>query len=170
MATDEPARNGNRQMPAKQCNLLELYLKDVSFEAPHVPRILFGHEQPKLIVAIHNTYTLSVDGIPDRLGDVYDVDLQLSVQAMAGEKRLFLVEVKQSGLFELLGYQKDEADFVLRTKAVETLYPYGRELVNSLVGHGGFPRLTMRPRNFENLYSQALEEYQQPAQLGNSSI
>ena len=52
-----------------------------------------------------------------------------------------------------------EQDYVLRTKAPETLYPYARELVSSLVSRAGFPRLQLKPFNFESRYSQAMQEY-----------
>lgn len=164
MAIDDPAGNGSRQTPAKQCKLNHLYLKDASFEAPHVPGILFWNEQPELVVTVHDAYTLRVDDIPQEAGEVYDVEVHMSVRATAGGKCLFLVEVKQGGLVELLGYGKEEADFVLRTRGVEALYPYVRELVNSLVVRGGFPRLALRPLDFESRYSQAMEEYQQSVQ------
>ena len=50
MATNESGGAGKGQAASRQCNLLTLYIKDVSFEAPAVPGILFGHEQPELAV------------------------------------------------------------------------------------------------------------------------
>ena len=64
MATNESggAGQGHGQGPARQCNLLQLYVKGVSFEAPGVPGILFGHEQPSLQFDVSSTYNLSAEG------------------------------------------------------------------------------------------------------------
>lgn len=158
MATDEQGSPGSGQAAGQQCNLLQLYVKDVSFEAPGVPGILFGHEQPDLIFDVSNTYELCADASA-RLGDVYGVLVRVTVQAHAGDRTLFLIEVEQGGLFELTGGNDEERDRLLRTRAVEALYPYARELVSSLVSRAGFPRLQLRAINFESRYSAAMREF-----------
>lgn len=162
MATNESGGAGDDQATSRQCKLLTLYIKDVSFEAPAVPGILFGHEQPVLQFDVANSYTLSLEA-SQKLGEVYAVLVRVTVQARAGDKTLFLIEVEQGGLFELQGYSEEEHDFVLRTKAPETLYPFARELVSSLVSRAGFPRLQLRAFNFESRYSQAMQEYYEAA-------
>ncbi len=158
-----PGGTGESQVAGKQCNLLQLYVKDASFEAPGVPGILFGHEQPAMEFDIASTYKLSVEGSA-KLGEVYAVLVRVTVQARAGDKTLFLIEVQQGGLFELLGYEEDEKDKVLRTRAPEALYPYARELIGSLVSRAGFPRLQLKPINFESRYSQAMKDYYEAAE------
>jgi len=169
MATNESGGTdgGRAASPAtgpatgKQCNLLQLFIKDASFEAPGVPGILFGHDQPELAFDVANTYELCAEASA-KLGEVYTVLVRVTVQARAGEKTLFLVEVQQGGLFEVLGYEDaDERDQVLRVKGAEALYPYARELVSSLVSRAGFPRLQLRAVNFESRYSKAMQEYQE---------
>ena len=59
MAKNESS--GASKGPARQCNLLQLYVKGVSFEAPGVPGILFGHEQPGLQFDVSSTYILSAE-------------------------------------------------------------------------------------------------------------
>jgi preprotein translocase subunit SecB len=39
------------------------------------------------------------------------------------------------------------------------LYPYARELVSSLVSRAGFPRLQLKPFDFEKGYLRAMQEY-----------
>jgi preprotein translocase subunit SecB len=155
MTTNEPAG------PTRdQCNLLQLFVKGVSFEAPSVPGILFGHQQPELFFDVTNSYEFSAEASA-KLGDVYSVVVRVTVSAKAGDKTLFLIEAEQGGLFEVTGYEDQDArDKVLRVKGAEALYPYARELVGSLVSRAGFPRLQLRPVNFESLYSKAMQEYQ----------
>ena len=152
MTTDDPTIAGG-EVPKKRCDVRMIYLKDVSFEAPHVPGILFGHEQPELQFSIESTYKLSVAN-HEGLGNVYDVLVTVNVEATAGGRSLFLIEVHQGGLFEVSGYSSEDTDVVLRTKAPETLYPYARELVTSLISRGGFPSVRLRPLNFESLYAE----------------
>jgi len=142
----------------KECNLLQLFVKDASFEAPGVPGILFGHDQPSLEFDVANTYNLCAEA-GTKLGEVYTVLVRVTVHARAQTQTLFLIEVQQGGLFEVVGYGADELDFVLRTRAAETLYPYARELVSSLVSRAGFPRLQLKAINFESRYSKAMQEY-----------
>lgn len=156
MATNKDSGAGKGD--GRQCNLLQLYVKGVSFEAPGVPGILFGHEQPALQFDVSSTYDLSAEASA-KVGEVFGVVVRVTVQAVAGEKTLFLIEVEQGGLFELVGYGPDEQDEVLRTRAPEALYPYARELVSSLVSRAGFPRLQLKPFDFEKGYLRALQEY-----------
>ena len=160
MATNESsgAGQGHGQDPARQCHLLQLYVKGVSFEAPGVPGILFGHEQPALQFDVSSTYSLSAEASA-KVGEVFGVVVRVTLQATAGDKTLFLIEVEQGGLFELVGYGADEQHVVLQTKAPEMLYPYARELVSSLVSRAGFPRLQLKPFDFEKGYARAIEEY-----------
>jgi preprotein translocase subunit SecB len=153
MATDNPTDNGGSETPKKHFELRLVYLKDVSFEAPHAPGILFGHEQPELQFDIETKYTLSVAN-HEGLGDVYDVLVTVNVEATAGGRSLFLIEVHQGGLCEISGYSAEETDVVLRTRAPESVYPYARELITSLISRGGFPNVRLRPLNFAKLYAE----------------
>ncbi|MBL8200620.1 MAG: protein-export chaperone SecB [Chromatiales bacterium] len=158
MATNESGGAG--QSARRECNLLQLYVKGVSFEAPGVPGILFGHDQPILKFDVSSTYELSAEASA-KLAEVFGVTVRVTVQALAGEKTLFLIEVEQGGLFEVVGYGGDEQAYILQTKAPETLYPYARELVSSLVSRAGFPRLQLKPFDFEKGYARAIQEYRE---------
>jgi len=145
----EPGPGGAAATVVKECILRRVWLKDVSFESPHEPGILEGHEQPELAVGLTSSYSLS----PEREG-VFEVLVTATVTARGGGTTLFLVEVHQGGTFELRGYTSAvEIRQVLRTRAPEALFPYVRELVASLVQRCGFPRLQLRPVNFEALYA-----------------
>jgi preprotein translocase subunit SecB len=160
MVTDKESNAGKDEGAARQCNFLQLYVKGASFEAPGVPGILFGHEQPVLKFDVSSTYKLNAEASA-KLGEVYGVEVRVTVECVAGDKTLFLIEIEQGGLFELVGYAADEKDAILRTRAPETLYPYARELVASLVSRAGFPRLQLRHFDFEKGYLRAMQEYRE---------
>lgn len=141
--------NGSAQVPARQFSLRVVYVQDVSFEAPHTPGVLFGTElKPELKFQMDSSHR-------QREKNAYEVVLHASVHATAGDKSLFLVEVKQGGLFEIAGFSTEETLLLLKIKAPEALYPYASELISSLVSRGGFPRLQLQPINFEALYAEA---------------
>lgn len=154
--------------PGKQCNLMLVYLRDVSFEAPKVPGVLFGHKQPQLEFDVTNTYSLCTEA-SEKLGEVYSVMLHVTVRAMGGDQTLFLIEVQQGGLFEVTGHSEEERDFILRTQAAEMLYPHTRELVGSLVNRAGFPRLLLKPIDFETRYFEAIREYEAALQAAQDN-
>lgn len=160
MTKNKGSDAGKGDGAAKRCNFMQLYVKGVSFEAPGVPGILFGHEQPVLRFDVSSTYKLSAEASV-KLGEVYGVEVRVTVECLAGDKTLFLIEVEQGGLFELVGYAADEKDEALRTKAPEMLFPYARELVGSLVSRAGFPRLQLKPFDFEKGYVRAMQEYRE---------
>jgi preprotein translocase subunit SecB len=165
MVKNKGSGAGEADGAARHCNFLKSYIKGVSFEAPGVPGILFGHDQPVLQFDVSSTYKRSAEASA-KLNEVYAVDVRVTVQALAGEQTLFLIEVEQGGLFELVGYADDEKDAALRTRAPEMLFPYARELVASLVSRAGFPRLQLKPFDFEKGYVRAMQEYRDS--LGNA--
>lgn len=140
--------NGSAAPPARVFNLRVVYIQDVSFESPNAPAILFGHDQPDVKFQMESSHR-------PRDKNLFEVVLTASVHATAGDKSLFLVEVKQGGLFEISGFSTEDTAQLLKTRAPEALYPYASELISSLVSRGGFPRLQLQPLNFEALYAQA---------------
>ncbi|QOJ32843.1 MAG: protein-export chaperone SecB [Gammaproteobacteria bacterium] len=150
MSAENTSGNGaaDTRPPGPVFELRLVFLRDLSFESPHVPGVLFGHEQPELTFSVESGHRL-------REKDLFEVSLDVTVHATAGDKSLFIIEVKQGGLFEIRGYPSEETMALLRTRAPEALYPYARELIASLVSRGGFPRLQLRPINFEAHYAEA---------------
>lgn len=159
MSSETPSGDGAATVTEKRCDLRLVYVKDVSFESPNAPTILFGHEQPELVFSIESGHQFLEN-------DLFDVVLGISVHATSGDKSLFLIELKQGGLFEISGYSDQEIISVIKTKALEALYPYAREMASSLAGHGGFPRLKLGPVNFEMLYADAQAARQKAKPLG----
>ena len=48
MAVDESSGPGAGDSAERRFHFREVYLKDASFEAPHVPGILYSHPEPVL--------------------------------------------------------------------------------------------------------------------------
>ena len=133
-------------------SLQTMYIKDVSFEAPNSPGVFLEEEVlPETKINLANTH--------DKIGDdSYDVCLKVRVESTYNDKTIFVAEVEQAGVFVIRGYTVDEVKGLIAVFCPNTLFPYIRELVSSLVTKAGFPALLLQPINFEALYAQAIEE------------
>src|SRR5918997_1099567 len=138
----------------------KIYLKDLSLELPNAPQIFFEREAPQVEVNMHNQATgLSQQGY-------YEVVLTATVTAKIQDKTVFLVEAAQAGIFQIRNVPQADLEAVLGTICPNTLLPYAREAVSSVVQRAGFPPVTLQHMNFELIYQQRLQqmrEQQAPA-------
>ncbi len=153
MSEEQDLTEGNGAETAdKQFLLQQLYLKDMSFEAPNSPDVFNADRtdaDTQLNIKSSHRQVAS---------DAYEVVLHLSVHAKSGEQTVFLIELEQAGLFQINGYSPDETRALLGTHCSAALFPYARETISSMVGKGGFPPLMLQPINFEALYAQAAQK------------
>lgn len=152
----ETTGGSNGQQQAGQSFVLQqLYVKDLSFEAPNTPQIFREQNiEPETELNIRNSHTAMEDG-------QFEVVLHISVHAKVGEKTIFLAELDQGGIFLIKGWTAEQTALLLGTQCPSTLFPYARESISTLVGKGGFPPLILQPINFEALYAQAQVKGQQ---------
>lgn len=144
---------------APQINLQKIYLKDASFESPRAPEVFKGSEwKPEVNLQV-NTETQKLEGERD-----FEVCLTLTVTVQQDGEALYLVEVKQAGIFSLSGFEDKQVQPVLATFCPANLFPYAREAISGLVERGGFPQMLLQPINFDALYQQHLQKMQQTAQ------
>jgi preprotein translocase subunit SecB len=128
-----------------------VYVKDLSLETPHSPQAFQEEWQPELNLQFTmNTTDLGADN--------HEIVLQITVTAKSKDKTLFLVEVKQAGLFTVKGFTEEQNHQVMSITCPTILFPYAREAVSDLVGRAGFPPLYLAPVNFEALYAQQMED------------
>jgi preprotein translocase subunit SecB len=153
-ATSEAGASGDRRF-----QIHKVYLKDVSFESPAAPGIFSADAelQPQIGFQI-NTET-------QRVGDaVYEVTLSATVSGEQDERTIFLVEVKQAGLFEIAGFSDDDRGRLLGAQCPSVLFPFAREVIADLVQKGALPQLVLQPINFEAVYEQ--QQNRQPPSGG----
>jgi len=135
----------------------KIYLKDMSLELPNAPQVFFEREAPQVEVNIHN----EAAGMPQE--GLYEVVLTVTVTAKIAERTVFLVEAAQAGIFQIRNVPQPDLEAVLGTLCPNTLLPYAREAVASLVQRAGFPPVTLQHMNFDLLYQQRLAEQAQQA-------
>src|SRR5690606_26282841 len=86
--------------------------------------------------------------------NLYEVVLEITVTARAkdSEKTVYLVEIKQAGLFTVANFPEAQLAHMLNTFCPTILFPYAREAGSSMVERGGYPQLLLAPINFDALY------------------
>ena len=132
----------------------KIYLKDLSLELPNAPQVFFEREAPQVEVNMHNQATgLSQQGY-------YEVVLTVTITAKIQDRTVFLVEAAQAGIFQIRNVPQADLEAVLATLCPNTLLPYAREAVASLVQRAGFPPVTLQHMNFEVIYQQRLQQMQ----------
>ena len=125
--------------------LQNVYLKDCSYESPNGPRI-DGNWNPQINLDLQTSSTT--------LGpEVREVVLTVTVSAKHGDATIFLVEVKQAGLFVVRNLAEPDLKRAISTVCPGILFPYARAAISQLVSQGGFPQFLLPPVNFEALYA-----------------
>jgi preprotein translocase subunit SecB len=125
--------------------LQNVYLKDCSYESPNGPRV-DGSWNPQISLDLQTN-----SNIPGP--EVREVVLTVTVSAKLGEVTIFLVEVKQAGLFVIRNLPEADMKRAISTVCPGVLFPYARCAISQLVSQGGFPQFLLPPVNFDALYA-----------------
>ena len=135
--------------PSKQIIIQKLYIKDASFESPNTPNVFKGAEwNPKTDLNLSSTHVPHED-------DTHEVILTITVEAKDEDNVIFIVELKQAGLFQITGYEKEELETIIGIFCPNTLFPYAREAIANIITKGGFPEFLLQPINFDALYKES---------------
>jgi len=143
-------------------SLEKIYVKDISYEAPHVPAVFLEK------AAMEVDMQLGIEhGSINPAEGLHEVVLSVTVTARLDKRTAFLTETKQAGIFRITGIPDSELPKVLEIACPNILLPFAREVVNDLVSKGGFPQLLINPVNFEVLYQQKLDGETQDGQAAH---
>lgn len=143
-------------------NIEKIYIKDISYEAPSVPSAFI---QAQNVTAEINVQLGVEHGALNPEQGIHEVALTVTATAKRENKNIFLVEVKQAGIFRISGVEGDTLQRALEISCAYVLLPFVRETINDLVGKGGFPQLLINPINFEALYEQKLAAQAHPPSI-----
>jgi preprotein translocase subunit SecB len=137
-------------------SLDKIYVKDLSLEIPHAPRIFLERENLQVDVQLH-TQAVSIQE------NLFEVLVMATVTAMIGEKVMFLIETKQAGIFHISNLPAGELEPILAVMCPNILFPYLRAVVSDVSVRGGFAPVLLNPINFEELYQQQRRQTQEAA-------
>lgn len=131
----------------------KLYVKDMSLEVPHAPKIFLVQEGPDVEMQVHTNSEKLEDNF-------YDVTVTVTVTAKlpSDQRVLFLNEVAQGGIFRLENIPEEDVKVLLGIACPNILYPYAREAVSSSISRAGFPPVMLAPINFEAMYEQQQQQ------------
>lgn len=147
----------NQAQPVEQqFGLQRLYVKDVSFETPQGPAMFHKAWKPEIQQELA-TRTVPLED------DLYEVVLTVTLTGKLEEQPAFVVEVQQAGIFLIRGLTADQLRQVTGTTCPNILFPYAREVVDSMMVRGTLPPLMLPPINFDALYQQVLAQQTQQA-------
>ncbi len=128
-----------------------VYLKEVSLEQPNSPAILLEQEQPQVDIQLAVGHEAVAEGM-------FEVSVMATVHTKIKDKTVFLIEVKQAGIFEIRHVPEEQLGQVVGIACPQIVYPYLRSNVADVVQRAGFPPVHLAEINFQMLYQQQLEE------------
>ncbi|PKM23249.1 MAG: protein-export chaperone SecB [Gammaproteobacteria bacterium HGW-Gammaproteobacteria-14] len=126
-----------------------IYVKDLSFESPGAPEVFSGKWSPTANMQLNNSARRIGEG------NDYEVEVAVTLTAEQEGKTIYLVEIKQAGIFTISGAGEQELEQLLGAYCPSILFPYLREVVASTINHGSFPAFQLQPINFDALFQQA---------------
>ena len=135
-----------------QFNIQRIYLKDLSFESPMTPAVFTNmSSSPK----VGFNFESNIENISN---DNHELTLTFNVKAEVENETLYLVELKQCGVFTISIDDKDVKKRFLNVHCAEIVYPYARENISNVIQKGGFPPLFLSPIDFHTIYQNELEK------------
>ena len=132
-------------------NIEKIYVKDLSLEISDAPLVFMESEAPKVDMQLH----INDKHIKEAM---YEVVLTVTITAKTKEKTLFLVEVQQAGVFQIVNIEEVEMLPILNIVCPNVIFPYMRETISDIVTRAGFPPVILSPVNFEALYNESKQK------------
>ena len=130
----------------------KLYVKDLSLEVPHAPKIFLESETPEVDMRI-STESSQIET------NFYECSVTVTLTAKLADNRVvFLNEVTQAGIFRLENIPEEDVKVLLGVACPNVLFPYAREAVSSTISRAGFPPVLLAPINFDALYQSQQEQ------------
>lgn len=143
--------NDSKTAPAR-FSVQKIYVKDLSFESPRPVESLLTPMEGADVNFQLSSESRKVEA------DIYEVVLTITVTIRKENQALYLIEVKQAGLFGITGLPSQELATMLNVYCPNLLFSYAREVVSSMAERGGFPQLLLKPVNFDAIYRQYLQQ------------
>ena len=131
-----------------------VYMKEASLEQPNSPAILLEQDQPTVDIQLGVEAQQAAEGM-------YEVAVSATVTTKIKDKTVFLVEVKQAGIFEIRNVPAEQLQAIMGIACPQIVYPYLRSNVSDIVTRAGFPPVHLAEINFQAMYEQQQAQVQQ---------
>lgn len=145
--------DANEAMPHISVNAQ--YIKDLSLENPEAPSSLAALEhRPQIDLSLDiNITNLSEENF-------YEVELNIEAVARNEKYKLFQVELKYAGVFNLINIAPEQHQILLSVHCPAMIFPFARKIIVSCTQDAGFQPLMIDPIDFGALYHKKMSEHQ----------
>jgi preprotein translocase subunit SecB len=143
----QPAADPNAPVVTPQA----VYIKDCSFEAPNGPFMTGVQSNPSVNLNISTRATALAP-------DLHEIVLQVNLEAKAGDKVVWLLELQQAGAFLIRNLSAADLAQVVNIMAPNYLMAFARATVSELITKGGFPPFLLPLVTFEALHARAQQQ------------
>ena len=126
----------------------QIYVKDLSFEAPNSP-LIFTREYK-----LKYDHDFEVGQQPlDATNGIFESQLRWTVTAKTEEGDIaYVTECHQAGIFTLKGYTEETLNEMVKKACPQVLFPYLRETIGQVIAKGGFPAYYLPPVSIALMY------------------
>jgi len=143
----QPAADPNAPVVTPQA----VYIKDCSFEAPNGPFMTGVQSNPSVNLNISTRATALAP-------DLHEIVLQVNLEAKAGDKVVWLLELQQAGAFLIRNLSAADLAQVVNIMAPNYLMAFARATVSELITKGGFPPFLLPLVTSEALHARAQQQ------------
>jgi preprotein translocase subunit SecB len=151
--TQNPPPAADQNAPV--VNPQAVYIKDCSFEAPNGP-FVNAQANPQVNLNLSTRATALAQ-------DMHEIVVQVNLEAKAGDKVVWLLELQQAGAFLIRNLSAADLAQVVSIVAPNYLMSFARATVSELVVKGGFPPFLLPLVTFEALHARAQQQAAQQA-------
>ncbi len=129
--------------------IITQFIRDLSFENPYgLGSCKHGSDRP----VINANVDVKAKNRKDT--EIYEVELNISVNATRDEKKLYIIDLKYIGIFEITNLTDDVKEAYLLVECPRQLFPFARRIIYDMHSDGGLPPLMLDPVNFADLYEK----------------
>ena len=134
----------------KKFEILNQFIKDLSFEAPNSPKIFFEKIEEKPNVEIGFNIKSAPAG-----ENLFEVNIHLTVKNSVQKSTLYFIELSYSSMVAVnAGNTNEENTNILLKQIPAYLFPYARGIVSDLTKESGFPPFVLAPIDFSKVEVQ----------------
>ncbi len=131
------------------------YIRDMSLEIPHAPKIFSKlNIQPKINVDLN----IDVNKLNEKN---FEVTLNLHLNADINNESLFIFELSYAAACTIQ-LPEEQIEPVLFIEIPKLLFPYARQIISSNLANAGLPPLMLTPIDFTTIYKKRKEQIAQP--------
>lgn len=153
----ENENGAEAQAPQIQMNVVNQYIRDLSFENIIAQKGATGEVTPDVQIQVN------LDARKREGENQFEVAIKLKTENRDKnnpETKIFLLEVDYVGLFHIVGVPEDQLHPFLLIECPRLLFPFLRRIVSDVSRDGGFAPLNLDNIDFLALYRQELARQQ----------